>query len=479
MHMQTQFDLFNERFLPWRDATARPVRVGLREALTRARDLAAIGDAGPQTTFAVVRLLLVLMHWTRPTDNDQQWQNLWDRGHFPDDWLAQIETAAIGKFDLFDAERPFLQGAPADEETRPVSDLIAELPAATNINHSRHACDDRVALCPACCGLGILRLAPFCGQGGQGKAPSINAPPPVYLLPVGDTLFRTLLLNWPLENPVNGDHPAWDEAKGRGRDRVGLLEGLTWEPRSVRLIPVDAQGEICFLCGRDEPQLVRRIVFQKGRDRRDPRLKTWRDPHVAYAEEKSKTGVKRVSTLLPPEPIQNPAAASRFWREVAAALLCSGHGHASAFSSAAVATARRFRASDHLNVLAIATHTRQAKVLHDHSDPWTVPPPEMERDHRFLRECEWLSEGVKKLEKEKRLGISTLTEFERRAERHFRALLAGRSPSLVEWRAAVLADLSSLARPVSEPGQALDHWRAVRATEHAINTSFPMPEATL
>jgi len=314
----------------------------------------------------------------------------------------------------------------------------------------------------------------------------------VYVLPVGDTLFHTLLLNWSLGEPVEGDHPAWEEGTNRSRDRIGLLEGFTWQPRSVRLIAEDGRGENCTLCGRIDPQLVRRIIFQKGRDRGDPRLKAWRDPHVAYAEETSKKGAKRVRALLPPEPVLNPDGAAGFWREVAAALLRSGYGDAPAFSSAAVAAARRFRPSDDLTVLVVAAHTRQAKVLHDRLDLWTLPPLDAKRDHLFLRECDWLAEGFKRLERDRKkwerdrqkMGtekppeISPVEEFERRAERHFRALLARRGEGLPDWRAAILADLHALTRPVAMPGRALEHLRAAEATERTLNTLFPMPEGT-
>jgi CRISPR type I-E-associated protein CasA/Cse1 len=476
--MQTQFDLFKEPFLPWRSASGLGIRIGLQEAFKQAGELAPFGDAGPQTTLAVVRVLLVLMHHTRPGCNDKEWHNLWDIGSFPDVWLADIETTANRKFDLLDPERPFLQSARPDEKTRPASDLIAELPADTNINHSRHTFDDQVALCPACCGLGILRLAPFCGQGGQGKAPSINGPPPVYLLPVGDTLFRTLLLNWPLDEPVERDRPAWDERIDRRRDRIGLLEGFTWEPRSVGLIPGDARGECCTLCGRFEPQLVRRIVFQKGRDRGDQRLKGWRDPHVAYAEEASKKGAKPVRTLFAPEPVQNPRAAAGFWRELAAALLSSGHDFGQEPTSSAVARARRVRPSDDLHVLVIQTHTRQAKVLHDRLDLWTLPPQDKSRDQLLLKEVKWLSDGLQKLDRESGTGpdIAPREEFERLGEGQFRALVAQGGEGVPEWRAAVLADLRALARPVAMPGRALYHERAVRATERTISSYFPVSE---
>jgi CRISPR type I-E-associated protein CasA/Cse1 len=385
--MADSFDIFEQPFVTWRRGDGTSDCFGLKSLLADAGALSPFGDAGSQTTFAVIRVLLVLMHRTRPTCDDGEWQRLWDAGRFPDDWLAEIEKAAAGKFDLFQ-KRPFLQTAPADEDTRPVADLIAELPADTNINHARHTYDDRTGLCPACCAVGLIRLAPFCGQGGQGKAPSINAPPPVYLLPVGDTLFRTLLLNWPRGEPVRGDRAAWQPGTGGGRDRIGLLEGFTWEPRSVRLLPELANGDRCTLCGAAGEWLVRRTVFQKGRDRRDPRVKEWRDPHVAYDEE---AGGSKVRTLLAPEPVQDPRAAAGFWRKLAAALLGAEQ---EGFRCSAVAAAREHRPGEPLSVLAVLTHTRQAKVLHDRSDRWTLPPLDAGQVQLLRDELAWIEEAL-------------------------------------------------------------------------------------
>jgi CRISPR type I-E-associated protein CasA/Cse1 len=446
------------------------------EALNRASEIQCIVVASPLDFFAAHRFLLTLLYWKADVAGGvQKVRESLLRGELPR-FLLDAIGAEDSRFRLFDDSAPFLQdpSAQTGENARPASDLIAELPADTNINHSRHAYDNRVALCPACCALGMLRLAPFCGQGGQGKAPSINGrSPPVYFLPVGETLFHTLLLNWSLGEPVEGDRPAWEEGTNQGRDRIGLLEGFTWEPRSVRLIAEDGRGESCTLCGRIGPQLVRRIIFQKGRDRGDQRLKAWRDPHVAYAEETSKKGAKRVRSLHPPEPVLNPDAAAGFWREVAAALLRSGHGDASTFSSAAVAAARLFRPSDGLTVFAVATHTRQAKVLHDRLDLWTLPPPDEQRDQTLTAELGWLADGLAKLP-----GLASRDEFERRAERHFRALLGRRGEGLPDLRAAILADLHALTRPVAMPGRALEYQRAAGTTQRAVNTCFPVPEGT-
>lgn len=471
--MSDSFDLFEDPFVSWLDLEGKASRVGVRELLKRAGELRSFGNETPQTTFAVLRLLLVLLQKTRPLGIDDEWQRLWSDSRFPDEWLTEIEKAARGKFDLLDPKRPFMQSALIADETRPVSDLIAEFPTDTNINHSRHIYDARVGLCPACGACGLLRLAPFCGQGGQGKAPSINAPPPAYFVPTGSTLFHTLLLNARSLVAVKGDQPVWD-GKSSG-PQIGPLEGFTWESRSVRLLPEDAPDNLCSLCGtreiRDPPRLVRRIVFRKGRDRADGRLKDWRDPHVAYVEEAGGKASKRVRTVLAPEPVQNASAAVGFWRVLAGTLLRSGHENMEDFTCAAVACARQIRPNDHTTVSVVLTHTRQAKVLHDQIDRWVIPPLNEARDRALLAELEeWFGHGIA------HLGELPLTEFERRAERHFRALLARSGADVNDWRRAVREDAKNLSRPVSRPDRAIEAARTRATIKHAVETAFPDQE---
>jgi hypothetical protein len=63
--------------------------------------------------------------------------------------------------------------------------------------------------------------------------PGINQKPPVYVVPVGDTLLDTLLLNWPFPH-LPRDKPHWCvQLVAVSSDPVGVQEGFTWLPRSV------------------------------------------------------------------------------------------------------------------------------------------------------------------------------------------------------------------------------------------------------
>jgi len=204
------FNLIDEAFIPVRTQAGGHEMVNLRDTLVRSHEFASIADASPLTTFALYRFLMVIVHRVLEGEDAEA---IRQAGKLPENRIADYLTRYRDRFDLFDVERPFLQRAVGEESTRPVSDLFAELPVDTNINHARHAQDDAVAACPTCCTHGMLRISPFCGQGGQGKAPSINAPTPAYFLPVGATVFETLLLNRAAIAVVAGP-PAYREVVG-------------------------------------------------------------------------------------------------------------------------------------------------------------------------------------------------------------------------------------------------------------------------
>src|SRR5205085_2128529 len=141
--------------------------------------------------------------------------------------------------------------------------------------HFEHAGEPRHAFCPACCARGLVALPCFAVAGGAGIKPGINGVPPMYLLPQGQSLFETLLLNYliptcrpeALQGPDPG--PLWEgsgvvELRGE-KATAGFVESLTWPPRRVRLYP--GEGGPCSRCGEPSPVLVRKMVFAQGRSR--------------------------------------------------------------------------------------------------------------------------------------------------------------------------------------------------------------------
>lgn len=452
--MPASFNLIEAPFIPCRTAAGTAL-LGLRDALGRAHEIVEVADPSPLTTFALYRFLLVVVHRALgPGD--------WGGDRLPMDRIDKYLGGVRDRFDLFDARRPFLQEVVGDEaKLLSVSELIAELPTATNINHARHALDATVALCPVCCAHGLLRLAPFCGQGGQGKAPSINAPPPAYFLPLGPTLFDTLRRNAAALPRVPGDAPAWEVGVPKTKE-IGPLEAFTWQPRTVHLREPAPAGTPCTLCGRGDVPAVHRIVFQKGRDRSDPRVRAWRDPHAAYATE-TRGRVEVVRTLVPPEVIQRTDAAAGFWRQTAAVVLRGEPFRCAAVDSPGCADGC---------VRVVALHTRQAKVLHDHAEDWILPPLTDADRAELLEHLDWLRDGLAGVGD----ALRARDEFERRAEGLFRRRLAGGSAD--DFRRDVLHLVTGLTRPGADPHRPLTVHAARRKAETAARDAFPIPEVT-
>jgi len=193
------------------------------------------------------------------------------------------------RFNLFDKKYPFYQapetlGTTYNEKT--VTNLFREIPSGNNFTFFFHGFQGRHAISPASCARALCTFPPFATTGGRGFAPSINGVPPWYVLILGENLFETLILNSfvLLLEQNSGDEPvAWKSKTGvkikKTFDFSSTLQGLTWQPRYIRLIP--GEGGICTLSNKQEEILIRKIIFEQGwKFKKD---KEWIDPYVAYS----------------------------------------------------------------------------------------------------------------------------------------------------------------------------------------------------
>lgn len=288
------FNLITEGWLACNHIDGQAKRWGLRDILANAHRIRELAEPSPLAQFGGYRLLIALVHWLRPIQTVAQWQGLWHAARFPELLMDELHERGRGRFDLFDEVRPFYQHPHEAKGSKPmtVAYLALEMPTGTSINHFCHVRDGEHAFCPPCCAKGLLALSAFATQGGAGKPMSINGAPPVYALPCGDNLFQTLLLNLPILElthvwgpRVDGDLPAWARRGKPPRpsiDRpVGLLEGLTWQPRRTHLLPLEDPAR-CTCCGEHTSIVVRSMRFPRGGDSRGPRdnARPWTDAHV-------------------------------------------------------------------------------------------------------------------------------------------------------------------------------------------------------
>jgi len=314
-----QYDLLTEPWLQCAmlDGTVQPK--GLCEILAQAHEIKEVAEPSPLVTFGAYRLLLAIVHWLRPMKTVNEWRQAWQAGRFDQAFLAELAERGKGCFDLFADTNRFYQHAEggASKTRKGVAYLAYEFPTETYITHFCHVHDDQHASCPACCAGGLIALSAFATQGGAGHYASINGTPPLYVLPCGPTLFHTLLVNLPIGELADvwpeghsTDVPAWLRSRGdyRGEGPVGLLEGLTWQPRRAYLYPDDTEGT-CTCCGRTSTILVRQMGYAPHGDTRGSaeERRAWADPHVPLRAKDDRpvtpgdepsTWAKRVRSML-------------------------------------------------------------------------------------------------------------------------------------------------------------------------------------
>ncbi len=273
-----KYNLLEEKWIPVLFKNGTTSRVGIIEALINASQIRQIAASNPMDRVAVLRFLLALLYWCKGDPPDKPTRN-----SFPKDWFEKLKDNK-DCFNLLGAGKRFYQDCKA-RRTRPVTDLIQEVPAGNNFWHFRHSTDKADGLCSVCCALGLLRLPLFSvsglsGPGEPNLMAGINGVPPVYVVPWGKSLFDILLVNW--TECTNIGEPSWNHTSPllNDDDDIPLLVGLTLLPRKVWLHEPDSTSEFCIGCGRREP-LIKAIEFQTAGKQENVK---WNDPHVVYVE---------------------------------------------------------------------------------------------------------------------------------------------------------------------------------------------------
>lgn len=274
------FNLLDEKFIPviWSDG--RVGREGIRTALAEAGRIRQIAASNPMDNVALLRLLLAVLYWCKgpPPDRGEK-DTILAAGQFPPDWFAKLDQQR-DCFNLLGDGKRFYQD-PAARRERATTDLLQEIPTGNNFWHFRHSTDGHEGLCPACCAIGLLRLPLFSVSGLPDLKAGINGTPPIYVVPVGQSLLHTLCLNWVACGSLGA--PAWEQSDVRLPDGtpVPLLTGLTALSRRVWLHDPFGPCGACIGCGSKQSALIRTCEFQSAGNQRD---EYWDDPHVVYAK---------------------------------------------------------------------------------------------------------------------------------------------------------------------------------------------------
>lgn len=316
------WDLRIRGWIPVRNRSGTMEELGLREILLRAHTLHEIHDPFPPVEFGLYRLLVALVMDIYRFEVTRDLEELLAAGCFDAERIEAYFAAAenADRFDLFHPQHPFLQFAEMkDDQDKPLAGLLPPIPSGTNANHFHHAHEGEFGVCPAAAARLLTTIAPFMTAGGAGLAPSINGAPPWYVQVMGDNLFQTLCLNCcvlQMKPEVPRGIPAWKRSGAFVPERkqsATLLEGLTWQPRRILLVP-GASGR-CVLTGQTTEILVRSMKFAPGASVGF----FWQDPNAAYRFD-AKSDADGPSIVRPQE-------GKQAWRDVGPLALLHDRSH--------------------------------------------------------------------------------------------------------------------------------------------------------
>jgi CRISPR system Cascade subunit CasA len=260
----SSFSLIDHRWILVLDRAARVRPVGLRELFTQASDLKALAGDLPTEVFAILRLLLAILHRAAGGPPDERaWHQLWRSPRLPVDEIGEYLDAFADRFDLLHPATPFYQVAAlhtARNEILGLERLIADVPNGFAYLTSRLGESLRrispaeaarwVVHCQAYDTSGIKSGAVGDERVVSGRGYPIGVGPCGALGGVfleGATLRETLLLNLlpndvPHRQSTLDDLPMWERAPHDAaeepvdtRGPYGVLGLYTWQSRRIRL----------------------------------------------------------------------------------------------------------------------------------------------------------------------------------------------------------------------------------------------------
>ncbi|MGA5823146.1 type I-E CRISPR-associated protein Cse1/CasA [Kitasatospora sp. NPDC094028] len=342
------YNLVDEPWLTVRPVDGgAPLELGIAEVLARAHELEGIAVEFSTQLPAVLRqvLLPVVAHATgAPRTLREKGERLArDGGGFTEDELRDIRTYLDdnrARFDLFDPKDPFGQVAglrTAKDETKGAAALVATAASGNNVPLFASRTDaDPLDLTPAqaahwlvhahCWDTAAIKTGVVGDDQVKAGKTTGNPTGPLgqlgVVVPVGRTLYETLLLNLPVTPAsaegipqwLRGPHgPAWD-----AREDKGLLDLWTWQARRIRLIPhEDETGRL----------RVARVVISAG-DRLTPMDE--REPHTAWT---FTAPAKKSASARPERRPRRHTQGKAAWRGLDALLSATRQGPESAFET--------------------------------------------------------------------------------------------------------------------------------------------------
>jgi CRISPR system Cascade subunit CasA len=307
--MTNEGDLVHDAWLNAVVCDGAQQSVGLLDALSEADTIRRL-ELPVHTMLPVVLrqlLLPVMIDALGAPRTRQEWGERFHRGHFSKEdreRLAHYLGPRYGdRFRLFDADRPFAQVAglkSLNGETKSAAQLVPSVASGNNVPlFSALSEADELLLTPGEAALWLLHV--HCWDTASIKTGAVGDPQakngkttgnptgPLgqlgVVVPTGETLYETLLLNTPILpdglEPTDRPQWAWDErpaglgckspaeAAWSERPATGLLDLLTFQARRIRLITCETE---------QGPRVHRAIVSAGDRLAQTPEI----EPHTAW-----------------------------------------------------------------------------------------------------------------------------------------------------------------------------------------------------
>ncbi|MDB4873143.1 MAG: CRISPR-associated protein Cse1 family [Gemmatimonadales bacterium] len=265
------YDLTRSRWLPVQRQDGTEHLLSLVEVFAQADDLRRLVGDVPTQEFALLRLLLAVLHDAieGPVDLDH-WQELWKTG-LPTDHIAAYLEQHRGRFDLLHPQTPFFQTATlrtAHDDVSSLDRIVADIPNGQRFFTMRARGAQRLGFAEAARWVVHAHAFDTSGIKSGAVGDSRAKGGKVYPLGVawtgnlggvlveGETLAETLLLNLIAFDTDNlridpeRDRPAWRRAPLGPREEdpvelsrrpAGVRDLYTWQSRRLRL-HFDAEG---------------------------------------------------------------------------------------------------------------------------------------------------------------------------------------------------------------------------------------------
>lgn len=281
MPTDPSFDLTRRPWLPVRMRDGTEDELSLREVIERAGEIQRLVGDIPTQEFALLRLLLAIVHDAvqGPEDLDD-WQKLWDGG-LPVDTINAYLDEHQHRFDLLHPTQPFYQCATLEiaGAAGSLDRIVADVPNGVPFFTMRARGASRLSFAEAARWLVHAHAFDTSGIKTAAKGDPRAKNGKVYPLGVawagnlggvfveGDTLRETLLLNLiafdtdNLRMDPDSDLPAWRhpplgpgqmDAIELSRRPLGVRDLYTWQSRRVRLT-YDADGVTGVILGYGDP----------------------------------------------------------------------------------------------------------------------------------------------------------------------------------------------------------------------------------